>query len=77
MVVIARRNKGYNQALLDAAAAAVTFEQDDVMVHEVLQALTTPLLERFLEVMRDEGGPTAGAALQRLQAAFGDRVPFV
>ena len=77
VVVIARRNKGYNQALLDAAAAAVTFEQDDVMVHEVLQALTTPLLERFLEVMRDEGGPTAGAALQRLQAAFGDRVPFV
>ena len=53
--VIVRQNKAFNQALIEAARPDVTFVQADLLLHEVLQSLTTPLLERFLE--RAPGGP--------------------
>ncbi|RPH43509.1 MAG: potassium transporter TrkA [Burkholderiales bacterium] len=75
--VIVRRNKAYNQALIEAAEPTLTFVQSDLMLHEVLQSLTTPLLERFLELARRDGGVLAREACDRLDAAFGARVPGV
>ena len=78
--VIVRRNKAYNQAIIDAARPSFTFVQGDLMVHEVLQALTSPLLERFLARARAEGAavaPVARQAIEALGEAFGTRVPWV
>jgi len=75
--VVMRQNKAYNRALIDAARPALTFVQGDLMVHEVLQALTTPLLDRFLALSRGDGAAVARLARERLEAAFGARVPFV
>ena len=75
--IVVRRNKAYNSALFEAAAPTATFVQSDVMVHEVLQALTTPLLERFLALAREDGAAVARQAIAELEAAFGDRVPRV
>jgi Trk K+ transport system NAD-binding subunit len=77
VTVIVRLNKAYNRALIDAADPDVTFVQGDLMVHEVLQALTTPLLERFLALARRDGAALAREASVALEAAFGARVPFV
>jgi voltage-gated potassium channel len=77
VAVVVRRNKAYNQALIDAAEPVLTFSQADLMLHEVLQALTSPLLERLLELSRRDGGALARTACARLEASFGARVPFV
>jgi Trk K+ transport system NAD-binding subunit len=75
--VIVRQNRAYNRALIDAAEPTVAFVQGELMVHEVLQSLTTPLLERFLEFARQGDGAVAREACTRLEAAFGTRVPWV
>jgi len=77
LTVVMRQNKAYNRALIDAARPALTFVQGDLMVHEVLQALTTPLLDRFLVLSRADGAAVARRARELLEAAFGERVPFV
>jgi voltage-gated potassium channel len=77
VTVVMRQNKAYDQALIQAARPALTFVQGDLMVHEVLQALTTPLLDRFLALSRADGAAVARRARERLEAAFGERVPFV
>jgi Trk K+ transport system NAD-binding subunit len=75
--VVVRRNKAYNQALIDAAKPDLTFQQSDLMVHEALQALTTPLLERFLALARRDGGDVARRAMVLLEGGCGRRSPFV
>jgi Trk K+ transport system NAD-binding subunit len=75
--IVMRRNKTYNQALIDAAAPMLTFAQSDLMVHEVLQALTTPLLERLFVLSRAQGSPLAQRVIERLEADLGLGVPFV
>jgi voltage-gated potassium channel len=75
--VVVRQNRAYNRALIEAARPDVTFVQGELMMHEVLQSLTTPLLERFLALARRDDGAVARAACARLEAAFGDRVPWV
>jgi Trk K+ transport system NAD-binding subunit len=77
VAVIVRRNKAFNQALIDAADPMLTFVQSELMLHEVLQSLTTPLLERFLELARRDGAVLAREACARLEATFGTRVPGV
>ncbi|MFO0461924.1 MAG: NAD-binding protein [Burkholderiales bacterium] len=75
--VVVRQNRAYNRSLIDAAEPTVAFVQGELMVHEVLQSLTTPLLERFLELAREGDGAVAHEACARLGAAFGTRVPWV
>jgi len=77
IAVVVRQHKAYNRVLIEAARARLTFVQSDLMTHEVLQALTTPLLNRFLELARRDGAALARQALQRLDASFGRQVPFV
>ena len=75
--VIVRQNKAFNSALIEAAGADVAFVQSDLMTHEVLQALTTPLLNRFLGQVRRDGAGLAQRALARLDEVFRKRVPWV
>jgi len=80
VVAIVRLNKAYNQALIDATRPLLVFVQSDLMVHAALQALTTPLLERFLARARADAESVAAVARQARDAlteAFGTRVPWV
>ncbi len=77
VAVVVRQNRAFNRALIEAAEPTVSFVQGELMMHEVLQLLTTPLLERFLELARRDGGALAREACARLESAFGARVPWV
>ncbi len=72
--VVIRQNQMQDRALIEAAHADLEFVQSDVMVHECLQVLTTPMLGRFLTRLRDEG-ETAEVLLARVRAEVGDRTP--
>lgn len=75
--VVIRRNKAANRRLIEAADARMVFVQSDVITHECLQLLTTPLLARFLQMSRFRGGPFAEGVRARLQSMFGDEVPAI
>ena len=77
LTVVMRQNKAYNRLLVDASQPALTFVQSGIMVHEVLQALTTPLLDRFLEQLRHADPVLAREASGQLEAALGTPAPVV
>ncbi len=77
LCIVVRQNKAYNRALIAAAKPTLAYVQADVMTHEVVQALTTPLLNRFLAHARRDAASVARRAIAGLQAAFATRVPFV
>lgn len=77
VTIVIRRNKYFNQALVDAARPALTFSQSDLMLHEVLQALTTPLLDRFLDLLRVQDAAVVEAVRERLETTLGKLTPFI
>jgi voltage-gated potassium channel len=77
IAVVVRQNKAYNRSLIVAARATVEFVQGDLMTHEVIQALTTPLLDRFLTLARRGDASIARRTAAVLEQEFGRRVPAV
>jgi voltage-gated potassium channel len=75
--IVIRQNKAYNRSLIVAARARVEFVQSDLMIHEVLQVLTTPLLDRFLALVRRDAADLARRTAALLDEQFGRRVPAV
>lgn len=77
LTVVMRQNQAYNRLLVEASRPALTFVQSRLMAHEVLQALTTPLLDQFLDQVRHADPTLANEAAQRLEAASGLQAPLV
>ncbi len=73
--VVIRQNHVQDRALIDAADANLKFVQSDIMIHECLQVLKTPMLGRFLAQLRTADDATAQAALARVRAEAGDGAP--
>jgi len=77
LFVILRQNQVANQALFDAFESDITVLPSEIIAHECLAILGTPLLVPFLrEVrMRDEGW--CSTQLERLTAQLGWTVPEI
>ena len=73
--VVIRQNHVQDRALIDAADANLKFVQSDIMIHECLQVLKTPMLGRFLVQLRTADDATAQAALARVRTEAGDGAP--
>jgi Trk K+ transport system NAD-binding subunit len=73
--VIIRQNHMQDRALIEAAHANVTFVQSELMVHECLQALKTPMLGRFIARLRDADPSMAVAAIRRVRDEVGEGAP--
>jgi Trk K+ transport system NAD-binding subunit len=73
--VVIRRNRIGNRSLIDAAGACLQFVQSDVMTHECLQILTSPLLSRLIALVRHGDAELAERVRALLEQHFGDRVP--
>jgi hypothetical protein len=73
--VVIRQNHVQDRALIDAADANLKFVQSDIMIHECLQVLKTPMLGRFLAQLRTADDATAQAALARVRTEAGDGAP--
>ncbi|MCU0814244.1 MAG: NAD-binding protein [Burkholderiaceae bacterium] len=75
LFVVIRQNQVGNRALIEAARADVEFVQAVVMTHEVVQLLTTPLLNRFLMRARRQNAVWAVGMAGRIRDTVGDAVP--
>jgi hypothetical protein len=77
LFVVVRQNQVGNRALIDAARANMEFVQAQLMTNEVLQLMTTPLLNRVLLLMRGQPNAWAAGLIGRLRETIGDEVPYV
>ncbi len=73
--VVIRQNQMQDRALVDAAHADLKFVQSDIIVHECLQALKTPMLGRFISALRAADVAVAAATLERVRAEVGHGSP--
>jgi Trk K+ transport system NAD-binding subunit len=75
LFVVMRQNLVGNRSLIEAARADMEFVQSVVMTNEIVQLLTTPLLNRFLMLARRQNNTWAVGVAGRIRDAVGDEVP--
>ncbi len=73
--VVIRQNHVADRVLIEAANAQMRFVQADLMVHECLQILKTPMLGRFIAEARAQGGVFAARTIDRITEAVGTGAP--
>ena len=77
LFVILRMNAYANHALFDAFESDVTVVPSEIIGHECLAVLTTPLLEPFLKEIAERKDGWSAALLTQLTHRFGWDVPAV
>jgi Trk K+ transport system NAD-binding subunit len=77
LFVVIRQNNVANRSLIEAARAQMRFVQAQLMTHECLQLLTTPMLNRFVLRARDQPNAWALALCDRIRGVVGETVPHV
>ena len=76
IVVVIRQNHVQDHALITAAHANMAFVQSNLMVHECLQILKTPMLGRFIGHLRAAGPEFAATTIARARERSGDGAPL-
>ena len=74
---VLRQNQVANRALFDAFESDFTMVPSEIVSHECLAILTTPLLAPFLDAVRKSDEPWACGLLDDLTGRFGWDVPAV
>lgn len=77
LFVILRQNQSANQALFDAFESDITVLPSEIIAHECLAILGTPLLAPFLREVRLRDETWCAAQLERLAGRLGWTVPEV
>lgn len=77
LFTVVRQNQVANAPLFAAFDADATMIPSQVVAHEALAIIITPLLARFMAASRDlQDEDWAAGACDRLVAQFGDRAPY-
>lgn len=77
LFTVLRQNQVANRALFDAFESDFTMVPSEIVSHECLAILTTPLLAPFLDAVRKSDEPWACGLLDDLTGRFGWDVPTV
>lgn len=77
LFTILRQNLQANRALFDAYKADITMVSSEIIANECLALIHTPLLGRFLAVVREESDAWADRVIARLQASMGESAPEI
>jgi len=73
--VVIRQNHVNDRVLVEAARAQMQFVQAELMLHECLQILNTPMLARFIAHMRGSDAALAAQTLQTITERLGTQSP--
>lgn len=77
LFTILRQNLQANRALFDAFRADITMVSSEIVANECLALINTPLLSRFLAVVRNKDDAWADAVIERMQAVMGVEAPEI
>ena len=77
LFTILRQNLQANRALFAAFRADILMVSSEIIADECLALIHTPLLGRFLEVVRRESDTWADGVIARLQASIGVAAPEI
>lgn len=75
LFVVIRKNKRFNDALFRQFNADITMHPSDIIAHECLAHLVTPLLAQFLSLARNQSNIWANELIRRLVETMGETVP--
>lgn len=77
LFMVARQNRHANAPLFKRFGAQITMQSADIVAHEFLSLLTTPLLSRFFARSKEQSNDWANELLSRIAAVVGDTVPEI
>jgi Trk K+ transport system NAD-binding subunit len=77
LFVVLRQNLQANRPLFGAFRADFVMVPSEIIAHECLALLNTPLLARFLDIVKRRDDAWADAVVARLEASFGRQVPAI
>ncbi len=75
LFVVIRQNHVADRILIETARADLRFVQADLIVHESLQIIKTPMLGRFVSRVRAQGGAFASRTIDLIQKHAGTKAP--
>ncbi len=77
LFTVLRQNRHANAPLFQRFRASVTMQPSSIVAHEFLSLLTTPLLSRFLSLVREHDDAWVDVLLSRIAAVLENTVPEV
>jgi Trk K+ transport system NAD-binding subunit len=75
LFVVIRRNKRHNDPLFKKLAADITMQPTDIIAHECLAHIISPLLAQFLTLVRNQSNAWANELIGKLVSVVGETVP--
>ncbi|WP_295623499.1 NAD(P)-binding protein [uncultured Nitrosomonas sp.] len=75
LFVVIRKNKRYNDILFDHYKANITMQPSNIIAHECLAHMISPLLAGFLSLVRTQTNGWANQLISRLVNTIGEQVP--
>lgn len=75
LFVIVRKNRRHNNALFKKFDANITMQPHDIIAHECLAHMISPLLAQFLALARNRSNAWANALVSQLVSVVGEAVP--
>jgi voltage-gated potassium channel len=77
LFTVVRQNLQANHALFDAFEADITMVSSEIVAHECLARIHTPLLARFLRLAREQGEDWADRLVAHLKGSLGEGTPEI
>jgi voltage-gated potassium channel len=75
LFVVIRKNKRFNEPLFQQFNADITMDPSDIIAHECLAHMISPLLAHFLTLARNQSNAWANQLISRLVETVGESVP--
>lgn len=75
LFVVIRKNKRHNSALFTQFNADITMQPTDIIAHECLAHMISPLLAQFLALIRNQSNEWSNRLISQLVAVVGENVP--
>ena len=77
LFVVLRQNDAVNRVLFDSFHADLVMRASEIIADECVALLTTPLLDRFLAIVREHDDAWADEVIDRLRERVGTRSPQI